>query len=272
MQGRFEGLTKEQFSLIEPSLPKPRKGRGCPEVPAYQVINTILWVLINGAKWSSVPEGEQWCPKSTAHDRLGKWEKDGTWAKILARLCGIAEFLGLIGWERASVDGHFVAGKGGGEDVDYGHKGKGVTVHLLVDENGMPLSADSTEASASEKDEVEALIDAIDVQSGKVGRPKKCPEALQADKGYDSKELRKKIRRRGITPMIPRRSWPNRKSPVGRPPSKPIDRWKVERTFAWLQSKFRRLNCRWEREDKYWLGFLCFGLSMLWVEKILSVL
>lgn len=44
----------------------------------------------------------------------------------------------------------FPPGKGGGEDVDYGYKGKGVTAHLLVDGNGMPLSVSATSASGSE--------------------------------------------------------------------------------------------------------------------------
>lgn len=271
MQGRFEGLTEAQFSLIKPLLPPSRKGPGCPEAPALKVLNTILWIQINGAKWCSVPRGEQWSPKSTAHDRLGRWQEDGTWAEVCACLCGFAERSGLIGWNRASADGMFVPGKGGGEDVEHGHKGKGVTVHAIVDENGMPLSVISTGASGSERDQVEALLDAIDIRTGRVGRPKKRPQALQADKGYDSRDLRNRIRRRGISPMIPRRTWPNRKRPVGRPPSKPLDRWKIERAFAWLQIQFRRLSIRWERRNKYWRGFLCLGLCMLWVEKILSV-
>lgn len=271
MQGRFEGLTDAQFGLTEPLLPLPRKGPGRPEAPSRKVLNTILWVLTDGAKWCSVPFGEQRSPKSTAHDRLGKWQEDGTWAKIFSRLCGMAEISGLIGWDRASADGCFVPGKGGGEDIDYGYKGKGLTIHALVDGNGMPLSVTSTGASGSEREQTEILSDAIDIRTGRVGRPKKRPRALQTDKGYDARRLRDNVRRRGISPMIPRRSWPNRKSPVGRPPSEPIDRWKVERTFAWLQTKFRRLTVRWERKNKYWQGFLCFGLCMLWVERILSL-
>jgi IS5 family transposase len=35
--------------------------------------------------------------------------------------------------------------------------------------------------------------------------------SFAAGKGYDSQELRKKIRARGIQPKIPRRKWPKRK-------------------------------------------------------------
>jgi len=268
MQGRFTGLTETQFGIIELSPPRPRLGAGRPEAPALKVLNTILWVLINGAKWCSVPKGEQWSPKSTAHDRLGKWQEEGVWTDMPAVLCGIAEFSSLIDRTRASVDGTFVSGKGGGEDVDYGYKGKGLTIHALVDGNSMPLSVTSTGASGNEREQAETLPDTINILTGQVGRPKKRPKAQQGDKGYDSRDVRNKIRRRGISPMIPRRSWPNRKTPVGRPPSKPIDRWKAERTFAWLQIKFRRPVVRWERKNKYQRGFLCLALCMLWIEKI----
>ncbi len=101
----------------------------------------------------------------------------------------------------------------------------------------MPFGLKSTGAAANEREQVGILLDDVSVPTGGGGRPKKRPDALQADKGYDSRALRSTIRKRGITPMIPRRSWPDRKVPKGRPPNKPIDRWKVERTFAWLQKR-----------------------------------
>ena len=269
MQRRFEGLTEAQFKMFEPFLPSQRTGRGRPYASFIKVFNTIIWILINGARWIDVPKGEQWSPKSTAHDWLGKWQADGTWGKIFSNILGMAEIAGLIDWDRASVDGAFVAGKGGGEDVQYGYKGKGLTLHALVDGNGMPFIIISTSAADDEREQVEILLDAVSVRNGKVGRPKKQPGALQADKGYDSRALRNKVRSRGIKPMISRRSWPNRKQPRGRPPAKPIDRWKVERTFGWLQKKYRRLVVRWERRNRYWLGFVLLGMSLIWIERLL---
>jgi transposase len=270
MQGRFEGLTEAQFEIFKPLLPPEHTGRGRPYAPFHRVFNSIIWILITGARWCDLPKGEQWAPKSTAHRWLGIWQADGTWEKIFAHILGMAEVSGLIDWGRASVDGSFVPGKGGGEEVEHGYKGKGITIHAIVDGNGMPVSMTSTGAAGDERAQVENLLDDINVQTGNVGRPKKRPDALQGDKGYDSRSLRDKVRRRGISPMFPRRLWPNRKPPIGRPPAKPIDRWKVERTFAWLQKKFRRIVVRWERKNKYWMGFLFLAFSMIWVERILS--
>ncbi len=267
MAGKFIGLTDAQWAVIAPLLPEQpeKQGKGRPHARFRDILNTILWILITGARWVDVPTGMGFGARSTSHRWLGTWESDGTWAKIKARLIGQAHELGLVDWTRSSADGSFVAGKGGGEDVQYGFKGKGITLHALVDNNGLPLSVISTGAAESEREQVEPLIEQTEVLAGKPGRPKKRPDAIQGDKGYDSRALRNRIRQKGIAPMIPRRSWPNRKPPKGRPPNKPVDRWKVERSFAWLQRKYRRLVVRWERRNKYWKGFVMFAVCLLWV-------
>jgi len=270
MPGKFCGLTDNEWNIIEPLLPTspatPRKGR--PHAPFREIINTIVFILITGARWVDVPMGPGFGSRSTSHRWLGLWEIDGTWENIKAHLLGQAHKRDLIDWERASVDGSFVAGKGGGEDVQYGFKGKGVNIHALVDGNGAPLSTISTGAAESERAQVEPLIDAVHVLTGDPGRPKKLPDALQGDKGYDSSKLREQLRKRGITPMISRRVWPKRKTPQGRPPAKPVDRWKVERTFAWFQRKYRRIVVRWERRNKYWKGFISIAVILFWVNRL----
>ena len=208
MAGKFTGLTDAQWVVMAPLLPEqPEKaGKGRPHASFRDILNTILWILITGARWIDVPGGKGFGTRSTSHRWLGIWETDGTWANIKALLMGQAHELGLIDWTRSSVDGSFAAGKGGGEDVQYGFKGKGVTLHALVDSNGLPLSVISTGAAESEREQVEPLIDQIEILTGKPGRPKKRPDAIQGDKGYDSRALRNRIRQRGMTPMISRRS------------------------------------------------------------------
>jgi len=159
----------------------------------------------------------------------------------------------------------FPPGKGGGDDVEYGHKGKGVTIHSLVEGEGRPLAVGSTAANADERHQVGPLLDAVQVKTGSRGRPKKRPRKLQGDKGYDSKAVRQQVKKRGIQPQISRRVWPDRKQPRGRKPQAGKDRWKVERTFSWYQRKFRRLVVRWERRRQYWQGFLLLAAAFIWV-------
>ena len=85
----------------------------------------------------------------------------------------------------------FPPGKGGGEGVEYGYKGKGVTIHSVVDAQGMPIAISVTAANASERDQTIKMLDGIKIQTGRRGRPKTRPKQLAADKGYDSKELRR---------------------------------------------------------------------------------
>ncbi|WP_235018823.1 transposase [Tolypothrix sp. NIES-4075] len=108
--------------------------------------------------------------------------------------------------------GLFPPGKGGGEEVAYGGKGKGVLIHTLTEGNGMPLSNSTTPANGNEREEVLPLLDKVKLKTLKRGRPRKRLKVLAADKGYDSKEQRTKLRKRGIRPQIPKRNWKTKKN------------------------------------------------------------
>jgi transposase len=83
------------------------------------------------------------------------------------------------------------------------------------------------------------LVGQIPPVHGKPGRPRRRPDALLADRGYDSDPHRAALRRLGIRPVIARRKTPHG-SGLGR------QRYVVERSIAWLHG-FRRLRLRWER-------------------------
>ena len=110
----------------------------------------------------------------------------------------------------------FPPGKGGGEGVAHGGKGKGVLIHSLTDGGGMPLANRTTPANGDERAQVLPLLDAVKVRTGKRGRPRKRLEVLATDKGYDAKALRQKLRQRGIRAQIPKRVWKSKKH-RGRP-------------------------------------------------------
>ena len=53
---------------------------------------------------------------------------------------------------------------------------------------------------------LEKTLDTVAVgRTGKPGRPRKRPDRLVADRGYDSNALRAALVRRGIEPIIPAR-------------------------------------------------------------------
>ncbi len=162
----------------------------------------------------------------------------------------------------------FPPGKGGGDRVERGYKGKGILIHLLVDADGMPLAALTTAANGDERKQVEPLLDSISVQTGKPGRPPKKPKKLAADKGYDKEGLRQRLRRRRIQPQIPKRK--NAKKQAGRPAKMDAPRFQVERTFSWLQRKFRRLVVRWERLPYCFDAFLSLAITYMWIQRLVG--
>lgn len=82
------------------------------------------------------------------------------------------------------------------------------------------------------------------------------PERIVADRGYDSRALWERLRRRGIDLIVPhlktrkRRCWQD-----GRKLRRYRHRWIVERTIAWLLD-FRRLLVRQERRLDVYRAFV----------------
>ena len=132
----------------------------------------------------------------------------------------------------------------------------------------MPMNATQTAANADERKQVNPLLDSIRIRTGKRGRPRKRFGRIGFDKGYDDQKIRNRLRGRGIEPEIPKRVWKT-KPTRGRPLTKKVPRYKVERTFSWYQRKFRRLTTRWERLPECFDFFLQLALVFMWVPKIL---
>ena len=94
----------------------------------------------------------------------------------------------------------------------------------------------------------------------KIGKRHRRPKRLGLDKGYDSEPLRRELRKRGIIPNAPYRN--NHVTvPRGRPAKDKHEkrycrqRWKVERSFAWLNN-YRRLDRFLEESQKSYRAFV----------------
>ncbi|GAA2016854.1 hypothetical protein GCM10009799_51200 [Nocardiopsis rhodophaea] len=79
MSRRFE-LTDEEWELIHPLLPPDTPQRGGRWRDHRQVLNGIIYRTRTGIPWRDLPE--RYGPWSTVHQRLLRWEADGTWARI----------------------------------------------------------------------------------------------------------------------------------------------------------------------------------------------
>ncbi|MFG2526281.1 transposase [Streptomyces sp. NPDC048527] len=81
------------------------------------------------------------------------------------------------------------------------------------------------------------------------------PESVLGDKAYDSKAVRRELRRRRIMPVISRKGAPGIKG-LGKL------RYAVEQTFALLHP-LKRLAVRWERRVELHDAFLSLACSLI---------
>ncbi len=101
----------------------------------------------------------------------------------------------------------------------------------------------------------EALVDAIPAVPGLLGRPRKRPYKLHADKGHNFCRCREHLKRRGILARIARRGVEGSEK-LGR------HRWIVERTHAWLAG-FGKLRIRFERRLDTHYALLKLACSLI---------
>ena len=73
-------LTNEEWALVDPLIPPPKRGGGKRTVNIREVLNGILYVLWTGCQWKALPK--DFPPKSTVHWYLMLWDWDGTLERI----------------------------------------------------------------------------------------------------------------------------------------------------------------------------------------------
>ena len=125
----------------------------------------------------------------------------------------------------------------------------------MVDGQGTPLGLTISPANRQDSIMLATTLDAVPPVRGKPGRPRRRPDKLHADKGYDHRRCRQDCRQRGIIPRIARR---------GIEPSNRLGRhrWKVERTHAWFGG-FHRLVTRYERRDDIHLALNLLAMCII---------
>ena len=97
---RRHELSDAAWGRIAPLLPgDPKRGERWRD--HRTVINGILWKLSAGVPWRDVPE--RYGPWQTLHGRLLRWQRDGTWARLLRHVQQHSDAVGEVVWE-VSVD------------------------------------------------------------------------------------------------------------------------------------------------------------------------
>lgn len=142
--------------------------------------------------------------------------------------------------------------------MDRGRRGS--KHHLLVDATGIPLAWSLTGGNRNDVTQLIPLVDAVPDVRGCIGRPRRRPERVTADRGYDHDSHRRQLWQRGIKPEIARRKTEHA-SGLGR------YRWVVERTFAWLH-QFKRLLVRYDRRADIHASLFAVGCCLVCFRRL----
>src|SRR5437763_14327448 len=146
-------LTDEQFALVEPFLPRPKR-MGRPPADLRAVLNAVLYLVRTGCQWRLLPH--DFPPWSTVHTWYRRWRTDGTWDTINEALRQqVRRQAGRDPGPRASAaDSQSVktTPQGGPKGFDNGKKVRGRKRHLWVDSMGLALAVLVTPADVHDSE------------------------------------------------------------------------------------------------------------------------
>jgi IS5 family transposase len=148
----------------------------------------------------------------------------------------------------------------GANPVDRGKAGS--KLHLVCEGSGLPLTVVVTAANVNDTTMFQAVVADIPPVRTPAGRRRTRPAAVHADKGYDSRANRARLRRRGITARIARRGIES-SARLGR------HRWRVERSLSWLTC-FRRRQVRWDRDSGRFFAFVLLVCALVCGNRLWS--
>ncbi|MFI9467761.1 IS5 family transposase [Streptomyces sp. NPDC052492] len=94
-------LTDEQWAVLEPLLPRGARAGRPPVWARRQLIDGIRFRVRTGVPWRDVPA--EYGPWSRVYDLFRRWQRNGTWQRIITRLQSLADARGAITWD-LSVD------------------------------------------------------------------------------------------------------------------------------------------------------------------------
>jgi transposase len=258
-------VSDELWELVQPLIP-PRPvaaagRRGRPRVPDRAVLAGIVFVLRTGMAWNALPL-EMGCGSGvTCWRRLRAWQEAGVWERLHRLMLDRLGQQGRLDWSRAAVDSVSVRAKRKGEltgpnPTDRGKAGS--KYHVLCDRTGLPLHVLVSGANTHDSKMLAPLLDTnpgVRERAGQPGRPRRRPDKLHADKGYDYPRCRAYLRGRGIKVRIARRGIESSQK-LGR------HRWVVERTMSWLLD-FRRLALRYDRTHSTLRALLSLACALI---------
>jgi transposase len=135
-------------------------------------------------------------------------------------------------------------------------------IHLRAEGGGKPIVAVLTAGQRHEQIALPELLDRGAVKRPGPGRPRLRPKRLAGDKGYSSPPVRRRLRQRGIRPIIPTRRNERRCPGFDRVIYR--ERNRVERLINRLK-QCRAIATRYDKLSEAYHALLTIAFILLWL-------
>jgi len=252
-------LNLTQFKRIAHLFPRKAKTGRPREHRLFDIVNGILYVLINGCKWMDLPHDfPTW---KTVYHYFRKWSVSGLWKRIHDYLVTkTRKFHGrkteptlLIIDSQSVKSSNQSCSKG----FDGNKKVKGRKKHVLVDVLGLLHGLHLSEANKHDRPEGLKLLESLSEGCQQVVK-------LIADLGYDSANFMEQVKSlKGWIVEISEKLTETVKTGFKVEPF----RWIVERTFAWF-NQARRLVRDYEVKIEHSISLHHLFMSRLMLRRI----
>ncbi len=267
-------LSKDIIEMeIIPYLPMAKRGFKT-TVPLCEIVNSILYKLKTGVQWHLLPVEGLFSDKVLSHKTVfghyRKWCKQDIWKCCWINL--LSKYKSHLDLSSGDLDGSHTTALRGGQEVGYQGRKKRKTTNALylTDRQGLPLAM-SEPVSGNHNDlydievqfeEVIATLEQADIAVAGL--------FINADAGFDSRELRDKCEARGIIANIARNKRNGDTDDDCYFDEKLYqERYAIERTNAWMDG-FRSILNRFDVTVSSWKGFNFLAFIVIGLKKFMK--
>lgn len=236
------------------------------------IFKCIVHKLKTGCQWDclfidieSINPPFSW---QTVYYFYRKWSREDVFKQMFDAYLEIQQ--DKLDIEKLNLDGTHSLVKKSAESSRYQHRKRGKTSNVLImtDGKGIPIAiGDILEGNHND---LYRVVPQFGTMIKELNDKNICVQnsILNADKGFDSKKLRRAIMRRNIAPNIKENLRNRKTNKRGKKRFYKDEIYKTrfvnERCFAWIDS-FKTLLIRFDKIDKNWLDwhYLAFALILL---------